>query len=106
VKGALEYANLMLTTGSTIPVLAGLSAGCPMVLFPTGSGTEDISEICVEAGLAVACDVNNLDATSLETAAKQCENDASMERRRRKMQTAFQDTKGPEKAASYIENLV
>ena len=45
--------SAMVAGGTSAPTLAALCHGVPSLLVPAGSGTEDLTELCVRAGAAL-----------------------------------------------------
>lgn len=52
----LARCSAVVTTGHPTSVLAALEQGLPMLLFPTGSGSDDLAARCVLSGAAVSMD--------------------------------------------------
>src|SRR5262245_7264368 len=49
----LPYSKAIIATGHTTTVLGGIMYGIPLLLLANGSATDDISEKCEKAGIAL-----------------------------------------------------
>lgn len=101
----LPFAGAVVTTGHTSAVLGALSHGLPSLLFPAGSGTEDIAGRCVGAGAALAVFENDPGPPPLKTLLDRLLHDESLRAGARRLREALARYDGCEAAAGLIAGL-
>lgn len=100
----VALSELVLTCGTTSPVLAALWAGLPLLMAPAGSEQPVLTEACVRAGVAhrYSSDINGCVDRSLRT---MLDSDALAERVA-SVSAELHEMPGPRKAASLIRSVV
>lgn len=100
----LSKARLVISNGHSTSVLGAITHGLPSLLFPCGSGTEDIAERCINAGVAhlLPMDVTN---TQIQAMLDHILVDEGLRLRSENVKLAFQQIDGCQTAADLITTL-
>jgi UDP:flavonoid glycosyltransferase YjiC (YdhE family) len=100
----LGRARAAVSSGHTTSVVGALVHGLPSLLFPTVSGTDDLAELCVERGVAIARPPAALDVATLRAAVDEILDDGPLRARAGELAAAFARIDGPARAAALIED--
>ncbi len=101
----LPKAQAVISSGHTTAVLGALTHGLPSLLFPYGSGTEDIAERCQQVGAAICLSPSEITAEKLRLAVDKLLNCSSLRYNAQTLQKAFANINGLQQAADSLESL-
>jgi MGT family glycosyltransferase len=101
----LPHTAVMVTTGGAGSVLAGLSAGVPLVVVPTEWDKPENAQRVVEAGAGLRLPPQQCDARRLRAAVERILGDESFRRNARRLAGIFASYGGATRAAELLEEL-
>lgn len=101
----LSQARAVISSGHTTAVLGALTHGLPSLLIPSGSGTEDITERCQEAGAAITLSPDAVTVETLKQSLEKLLHCPNLRQNAQKLQSAFAKINGSEKSADLLELL-
>ena len=101
----LHYASAVIATGHTTAVLGALTHGLPSLLFPAGSGSDDIAEHCEQAGAALCLHEATGDSGVLEEAVDELLVNSNLRQKAERLRIAFARAGGISRAAELIESI-
>ena len=95
----LPSASLVVMTGHTTAFLGAAYAGVPMLIAPTGSGSEDIAELAQALGISLTVDPARLDAAAVKRLLERVLRDEGMRARSAELARALGPVDGCRRAA-------
>jgi MGT family glycosyltransferase len=101
----LPYSSAVIATGHTTAVLGALTHGLPSLLFPTGSGSDDIAEHCEQVGAALCLHEATLGPGVLEKAVDELLVNNNLRQKAEYLRIAFARAGGISRAAELIESI-
>jgi MGT family glycosyltransferase len=101
----LPHTAVMVTTGGAGSVLAGLSAGVPLIVVPTEWDKPENAQRVVEAGAGLRLAPRRCNARSLRAAVEKVLSDDSFRRNAQRLARVFSSYGGAAKAAELLEGL-
>lgn len=104
-SAVVHRASAFLTTGHSTTVLSALSNGIPLLLFPNGSGTTDISARCLAAGVAIVSDAASIAQAQLKRYVDALCSDPCLREAAERIQCEFAAYHAPTIAANLLEEL-
>ena len=105
VHQLMPHVAAAIGNGHTTTVLAALAHGVPLLLFPNGSGTDDIAARCVAAQAAVVVPQTNLTARAVGEALDRALHDPLLRRGAGRLREALARIDGPARACDALVKL-
>jgi UDP:flavonoid glycosyltransferase YjiC (YdhE family) len=105
VHQVMPHAAAAIGNGHTTTVLAALAHGVPLVLFPNGSGTDDIAARCAAAQAAVTVPPRNVTPRTVGEALDRALHDPILRRGADRLREALARTDGPARACDALVAL-
>lgn len=101
----LPYVDAVVSNGHTTSVLGAIENALPLLLFPNGSGTHEISARCVDAGIGVRLQAEGLTAASVREGLREILSKEETRERANSISASFSEC-NPDLAIQQLEGLV
>jgi UDP:flavonoid glycosyltransferase YjiC (YdhE family) len=101
----MPFADAAVTTGHPTAVLGALSHGAPLVMLPSGSGTEEIAEACTRFGAALSPERAGSAPADLARALDRVLDEPGLRAAARRLQALFAAYDGPANVCRELDAL-